>query len=67
MKLYEGKALMYNSHAPRKNLNIPEAILPALDDSPVTDPAVLDDPFYLTPEELHVENLPLSTSPQRSC
>ena len=58
MKLYEGKSLMYTSHAPRKNINIPEAILPALDDSPVTDPAVLDDPFYLSPEEYNPELLP---------
>merc|ERR1712025_74566 len=35
MRLYEGKALMYRSPAPRKNINIPETILPAHDDSPM--------------------------------
>merc|ERR1719427_1273414 len=59
MKLYEGKALMYTSPATRKNINIPEAVLPAKDDSPIdpNDP-VLDDPFYLSEEEYNPVLLP---------
>merc|ERR1719379_2822397 len=49
MKLYEGKALMYRSPAPRKNINIPETILPAHDDSPMPKEALEHD-FYI-PEE----------------
>merc|ERR1719291_386220 len=59
MKLYEGKSLMYTSPATRKNINIPEAVLPAKDDSPIdpNDP-VLDDPFYLSEEEYNPVLLP---------
>merc|ERR1719312_746949 len=52
MKLYEGKALMYASPAPRKNINIPMAILHAHDDSelPADDPA-RDDPLFMSKED----------------
>ena len=45
MRLYEGKALMYRSPARRKNINIPETILHAHDDSPISeaDKQVSDD------------------------
>merc|ERR1719489_712111 len=52
MKLYEGKALMYASRAPRKNINIPMAILNPHDDTelPADDPA-RDDPFFMSKED----------------
>merc|ERR1712079_761860 len=50
MRLYEGKALMYRSPAPRKNINIPETILPAHDDSPMPK-EVLEDDFYISEEK----------------
>merc|ERR1712088_482216 len=50
MRLYEGKALMYRSPAPRKNINIPETILPAHDDSPIPKEA-LDHDFYIPKEK----------------
>merc|ERR1711942_482639 len=52
MKLYEGKALMYQSNAPRKNINIPMAILPAHDDTELpADHPDRDHPLYLSREE----------------
>merc|ERR1719228_3184142 len=52
MKLYEGKALMYASRAPRKNINIPMAILNPHDDTelPADDP-IRDDPFFMSKED----------------
>merc|ERR1719516_523007 len=37
MSLYEGKTLMYRTQARRKNINIPETILYAHDDSPIPE------------------------------
>merc|ERR1711910_33919 len=57
MRLYEGKALMYRSPAPRKNINIPETILPAHDDSP-SPKEVLEDDFYISEEKYNPQLLP---------
>merc|ERR1711936_552948 len=57
MRLYEGKALMYRSPAPRKNINIPETILPAHDDSPMPK-EVLEDDFYISEEKYNPQLLP---------
>merc|ERR1712121_21672 len=59
MKLYEGKALMYQSNAPRKNINIPMAILPAHDDTelPADDPA-RDDPLFMSKEDYNPQVMP---------
>jgi len=57
MRLYEGKALMYSSPAPRKNINIPEAIFPAKDDSPMPE-SIKDNPFYLSEEEYNPQVMP---------
>merc|ERR1719461_2778700 len=57
MKLYEGKALMYRSPAPRKNINIPETILPAHDDSPMPKEALEHD-FYIPKEKYDPQLLP---------
>merc|ERR1712087_219164 len=57
MGLYEGKALMYRSPAPRKNINIPETILPAHDDSPIPKEA-LDHDFYIPKEKYDSQLLP---------
>merc|ERR1719286_77810 len=37
MRLYEGKTLMYRTPARRKNINIPDTILYAHDDSPIPE------------------------------
>merc|ERR1712106_649005 len=59
MKLYEGKAVMYCSHVPRKNTNIPEAILPAHPDGELPlDHPERDDPFFLTKEEYDPQIFP---------
>merc|ERR1719180_62601 len=52
MKLYEGKALMYASRAPRKNINVPMAVLNPHDDTelPADDP-IRDDPFFMSKED----------------
>ena len=59
MKLYEGKNLLYMSHAPRKNTNIPEVMFPAKDDSPIdpNDP-YLDSPFYISEQEASQQLFP---------
>ena len=57
MRLYEGKALMYRSPAPRKNINIPETILPAHDDSPMPK-EVLEHDFYIPKEKYDPQLLP---------
>ena len=57
MRLYEGKALMYRSPAPRKNINIPETILPAHDDSPMPKEALEHD-FYIPKEKYDPQLLP---------
>ena len=57
MRLYEGKALMYRSPAPRKNINIPETILPAHDDSPMPKEALEHD-FYIPEEKYNPQLLP---------
>ena len=57
MRLYEGKALMYRSPAPRKNINIPETILPAHDDSPLPK-EVLEHDFYIPKEKYDPQLLP---------
>ena len=49
MRLYEGRSLMYRSPARRKNINIPETILDAHPDSPMTEEQKQHD-FYI-PEE----------------
>merc|ERR1719392_551450 len=59
MKLYEGKALMYQSNAPRKNINIPMAILPAHDDTELpADHPDRDDPFFMSKEDYDPVLLP---------
>merc|ERR1712123_35990 len=59
MKLYEGKAVMYCSHVPRKNTNIPEAILPAHPDGELPlDHPERDDPFFLTKVEYDPQIFP---------
>merc|ERR1712115_762780 len=59
MKLYEGKALMYQSNAPRKNINIPMAILPAHDDTELpADHPDRDDPFFMSKEKYDPQLLP---------
>merc|ERR1712025_1170471 len=57
MRLYEGKALMYRSPAPRKNINIPETILPAHDNSPMPKEALEHD-FYIPKEKYDPQLLP---------
>merc|ERR1712117_1011739 len=47
MRLYEGKTLMYRTPARRKNINIPEAILEAKADSPLTAEDKAND-FYMS-------------------
>merc|ERR1712168_1291471 len=49
MRLYEGKTLMYRTPARRKNINIPDTILYAHDDSPIPEEAKQDD-FYIGPQ-----------------
>merc|ERR1712002_651665 len=57
MRLYEGKTLMYRTQARRKNLNIPETILYAHDDSPIPDEAKQND-FYIGPEKYNPQFMP---------
>merc|ERR1719350_432853 len=59
MKLYEGKALMYASPTPRKNINIPEAILHAHDDQELFPHTGR----YPVPEKF-VRNMQLNFGPQ---
>ena len=56
-QLYEGKSLMYRSPARRKNMNIPETILYAHDDSPVPAEAKQDD-FYISPDKYNPQLMP---------
>ena len=55
-QLYEGKSLMYRSPARRKNMNIPETILYAHDDSPIPEEAKQDD-FYISAEKYNPQVL----------
>ena len=57
MRLYEGKTLMYPSEARRKNVNIPDAILEAHDDTPLTEEQKQGD-FYIGPEKYNPQLLP---------
>ena len=57
MRLYEGKTLMYASPARRKNVNIPDTILEAHDDSPLSAEDKQDD-FYIGPEKYNPQMLP---------
>ena len=57
MRLYEGKTLMFRSPARRKNINIPEAILEAKDDSPLTAEDKAHD-FYMPEEKYNPELIP---------
>ena len=50
MRLYEGKTLMFRSPARRKNINIPEAILEAKADSPLTAEDKAND-FHMSEEK----------------
>ena len=56
-QLYEGKSLMYRSPARRKNMNIPETILYAHDDSPLPAEAKQDD-FYISPDKYNPQLMP---------
>merc|ERR1719394_1521669 len=57
MRLYEGKTLMYRTPARRKNINIPETILYAHDDSPIPEEAKQHD-FYIGPEKYNPQLMP---------
>jgi len=57
MRLYEGKTLMYRTQARRKNINIPETILYAHDDSPIPEEAKQHD-FYIGPEKYNPQLMP---------
>merc|ERR1719334_122292 len=57
MRLYEGKTLMYRTPARRKNINIPDTILYAHDDSPIPEEAKQDD-FYIGPEKYTPQFMP---------
>merc|ERR1712136_188820 len=57
MRLYEGKTLMYRTPARRKNINIPDTILYAHDDSPIPEEAKQDD-FYIGPEKYNPQFMP---------
>merc|ERR1712117_894195 len=57
MRLYEGKTLMFRSPARRKNINIPEAILEAKADSPLTAEDKAND-FYMSEEKYNPQLIP---------